>query len=165
MWPPKLGLLAIWLRAPPSSPELVEVAQSVSAAAPLITGDWVADLLRRGVSIEEYVEVVGIVGRVAAVDAFVWAIGANEEPLPCPWPGAPSREPNPEVQWWEVFVPTEPKDRAPFALSAVPAEADARRQLHGPMCLTDEQMQDLTYEGGPHTGADRVLGVWCFVYQ
>lgn len=38
---------------------LIEAAQSVSAAAHLITGEWVTDLVARGVAIEQYVEIVG----------------------------------------------------------------------------------------------------------
>ncbi len=107
-------------------PVLVEAAQSVSAAADLITRDWVADLLTRGMMIEQYVEVVGIVSRLAAVDSYVRGVGSAEEPLPDSAPGESTRERNIDVRQRRAFVPTYPEDGARYALSAVPAEESAR---------------------------------------
>ena len=126
---------------------VVEAAHAVSAAAQYVTRAWVEDLLDRGLTIEEYVEVAGIAGRLAAVDACVKGLGGAEEPLPAPQPGEPARVRNDEARWRAAFVPTAGGDRAPFALSAVPAEAEALLDLHGPLYLTIEEMQDLEYRG------------------
>lgn len=48
---------------------VVEATQAVSAAASFVRRDWVDDLVHRGLAIEEYVEVTGLVGRLAAVDS------------------------------------------------------------------------------------------------
>jgi hypothetical protein len=126
---------------------VVEVAQAASAAAQYVTRAWVEDLLDHGMTIEQYVEIVGVVGRLAAVDAYVRGVGASEEPLPAPQRGQPTQERNDAVQLRNAFVPTENGDRAPFALSAVPAEAEALLSLHGPLYLTVEQMKDPAFEG------------------
>jgi len=129
------------------SPLLAEAAQSVSAAAEFVTREWVADLLARGLTIEQYVEVVGVVSRLAAVDAYVRGIGCAAEPLPDPAPGEPTREPNQQVRWRRAFVPTDPEDGARYALTAVPAEEEARDQLQAPLYLSTPQMADFAYQG------------------
>lgn len=126
---------------------LIEAAQSVSAAAALITREWVSGLRAQGMEIEQYVEVVGIVSRLSAVDAYVRGLGSAEEPLPAPVAGAPTRERNEQVRWRNAFVPTEPEDGARFALTAVPAEEEARDRLHARLYLSTEQMADLAHQG------------------
>jgi alkylhydroperoxidase family enzyme len=128
-------------------PLLIEAAQSVSAAADLIDGEWVADLRSRGVTIEQYLEVVGVVSRLSAVDSYARGVGSVEEPLPEPIRGEPTRERNPHVRWRKAFVPTHPKDTAPYALSAVPTEDNARDQLHARLYLSTEQSADFAYQG------------------
>jgi hypothetical protein len=127
------------------SPLLVEAAHSVSAAAQFVTRDWVEDLLARGLRVEEYVEAIGVVARLAAVDAYVRAVGAHEEELPEAIRGEPVRAVNDEVRWRGAFVPTAPADGASHALSAVPAELDAMWDLHSSLYLSEEQMADLGY--------------------
>jgi hypothetical protein len=127
-------------------PVLVEAAQSVSAAADLITRDWIADLLTRDITIEEYVEVVGIVSRLAAVDSYVRGVGSAEEALPDSAPGEPTRQRNINVRRRGAFVPTDPEDGARYALSAVPAEEEARDRLHAQLYLSTPQMADLSYQ-------------------
>lgn len=129
------------------SPLLVEAAQSVSAAAPFVTRDWVEDLLARGLRVEEYVEVVGVVARLTAVDGFVRALGAREQELPARAPGEPVRTVNGDARWRSAFVPTAPADGASHALSAVPAELKAMWDLHESLYLSEEQMADLGYRG------------------
>ncbi|WP_249522803.1 hypothetical protein [Modestobacter marinus] len=125
---------------------LGEAAQSVSAAAHLITRDWVADLQARGMAVDQYVEVVGVVSRLAAVDSYVRGVGSTEEPLPEPGSGEPTGRRNEQVRWRSAFVPTDPEDGARFALSSVPAEEEARDQLHSQLYLSTEQMADLAYQ-------------------
>jgi hypothetical protein len=93
------------------------------------------------------VEVVGIVSRLAAIDAYVRGVGSAEEPLPDAVAGEPARSRNPDVRLRQAFVPTHPEDGARYALSAVPAEEDDRDRLHAQLYLSMEQMGDLTYQG------------------
>ena len=138
---------------------LTEAAQSVSAAAALITREWVAGLGARGLATEQYVEVVGIVSRLAAVDCYVRGVGSTAEPLPDPLPGEPARERNGQVRWRNAFVPTHPEDGALYALSAVPAEELGRDRLHAQLYLSTEQMADLACF--PPPGGDRSRSSSC----
>lgn len=124
-------------------PATAETARVVAANPGGITGAWVADVTGRGPGVAPYVEAVGVVARLAAVDACVRGVGAAEEPLPEPQPGEPSRQPNPAARQRRAFVPTDGGDGPPRMLSAVPAEARAQMQLHGALYLTEEEMGDL----------------------
>lgn len=126
---------------------LSEAAGVVETAAATITPAWVAELVEPAAAVEVYVETVGVVGRLAAVDAYVCGVGAEPEPLPTPQPGEPSRQRNPAAQRRAAFVPTDPEDRPPAVLSAVPAERDAQMDLLGVFYLSPEQMGDLAYQG------------------
>lgn len=125
------------------APAMVEVAHAVAASPGEITAAWVDDVVAAGPDVVTYVEVVGIVARLAAVDACVRGVGATEEPLPEPVPGEPSRERNPAARQRRAFVPTDGGDGPPTMLSAVPAEARAQMQLHGALYLTEQEMGDL----------------------
>lgn len=122
---------------------VVEAAHGVAAAAADVTAEWVDDLESRGLAVETYVEITGVVGRLAAIDACVRGLGAQEAPLPEPQPGAPRREPNPAARPRGAFVPTDGGDRAARMLTAVPDEAEAQMALHGALYLTEEEMADL----------------------
>lgn len=128
-------------------PAIAEAVQAVSAAASFVSREWVDDLVDRGLAVEEYVEITGVVGRLAAVDTYVEGVGAPQEPLPDPLPGEPSRQPNRAARRRAAFVPTEPGDGPPFALSAVPAEARAQLNLHAALYMSVEEMGDLAYRG------------------
>ncbi len=128
-------------------PLLTQAAQSISAAANLITRPWVYDLFARGLAVERFVKVVGVVSRLAAIDAYVRGVGSAEEPLPDAVGGEPTRSHNRDVRLGQAFVPTHPEDGARYALSAVPAEEDDRDRLHAQLYLSMEQMGDLTYQG------------------
>ncbi|MGI8794134.1 MAG: hypothetical protein ACR2H3_13340 [Acidimicrobiales bacterium] len=126
---------------------VVEVAQAVATDAMHIRRDWVEDVVGRGVRVEAYTEVVGVVSRLCAVDTYVKGVGATEVTLPEePANGKPSHETNPEVTQREAFVPTAVSDNAPYALSAAIGEAEAMLSLHGPIYLTLEQMGDLHHQ-------------------
>ena len=63
---------------------------------------------RGGLSDEEYVEIVGIVARIANLDIFARGVGVDPRPLPAARSGAPSRE-RPAAATRELaWVPTVP---------------------------------------------------------
>jgi hypothetical protein len=124
-------------------PVLAEAARRVAATPSALTGEWVADVVARGPGVAPYVETVGVVARLAAVDAYVAGVGAAAEALPEPVAGEPSREPNPRARPRAAFVPTEGGDDPPRMLSAVPAERDAQAQLNDALYLTEAQMDEL----------------------
>lgn len=126
---------------------VVEAARTISAAPASVDRGWVEDLRRRGLTVEAYVEIAGIAGRLSAIDTYTDGVGAPLEPLPDPLPGEPSRQPNLAAAWRGAFVPTKQDDSPPRALSAVPAEAQSLLRLHGVLYMPVEDMGDLTYRG------------------
>lgn len=52
-----------------------------------ITGNWIEDNARNGLSVEQYVELAGIVVAVLSIDEFHRGLGIPFEPLPEPVPG------------------------------------------------------------------------------
>ncbi len=101
---------------------------------------------RGGLSDEEYVETIGIIARLMAIDIFARGIGVPLRPLSAPRAGAPSRE-RPEMAKKEMaWVPTVPnlpdggeeaeqlygKDYHPYifrSLSLVPSEMHQHIEL------------------------------------
>lgn len=121
---------------------VAEVAVAVMREPGTITGAWIADAIDRVGRVERYVEAVGVVARLSAVDTCVLGVGAATEPLPEPVAGEPSRQPNPAARRRRAAVPTDGVDSLPRMLSAVPAEAQAQMRLHGALYLTEEETGD-----------------------
>lgn len=125
-------------------PEPAVEAASRLSARPHVDTEWVDGLTARGLTREQYVEILGIAGRLAAVDSFTFGIGtAKPQPLLSPRQGEPTREPNPAAAMNGAVAPTEGPPGAPSALSAVPAEVDAMFALHGVLYLSLAEMADL----------------------
>ncbi|MEM7284836.1 MAG: hypothetical protein AAF480_00660 [Actinomycetota bacterium] len=116
------------------------------AAAPHVDATWLGGLLDAGLSPEAYVEIIGIVGRVSAVDSLMFGVGAQPQPLPVPIDGEPSRATAEGASMNGALAPTVGPPGAPSALSAVPAEVDAMFALHGVLYLSLEEMADPTIE-------------------
>ena len=69
----------------------VELIHRVVADPGRLSEKWSQDVLARGVSEGEYVEIVGLAAMVMMMDTFTRAIGAAERPLPTPVAGEPTR--------------------------------------------------------------------------
>ena len=119
----------------------VEAAARLSAD-PHVDATWVDDLEARGLSRPAYVETLGVVARLDAVDTFLFGIGAPTRPLPDPHQGDPARTPVPGARIDGGFVPTVGPAFPTSALSAVAAEQEAQTDLHGVLYMTIEQMGD-----------------------
>lgn len=120
----------------------IEAAARLSAD-PHVDKAWVDRIEAGGVSLPAYVEIMGIVSRLTAVDTFLFGIGAEQRPLPEPVPGEPSRELVPEAVINGGHAPTVGPASAPNALSAVAAEAAAWNDLHDLLYLSMPEMGDL----------------------
>src|SRR5215831_10600051 len=68
---------------------VVEVIHRVRTDPGRLTRAWHERTLRAGLDQERYVETVGVVATVVAVDTFARGIGAPLRPLPQPEPGTP----------------------------------------------------------------------------
>lgn len=119
-----------------------------------LSRDWFQSCLDAGLSEEEYVETLAVIGSVVAIDTFAKAIGMAPHPLPVPEAGTPARErparakPGPAWVSWidkadatgddlQTFGPDSSNVRR--ALSLVPAEAHSFMGLIGEHYLPESQ--------------------------
>jgi hypothetical protein len=100
---------------------VVEVIHRVRTDAGRLTERWMQNCLVSGLTDAEYVEIVGLVATITALDTFSGAIGAPQRPLPEPLPGEPARRrPNgakKTIAWVPTLAPEDltPDDVDPFA--------------------------------------------------
>ncbi len=113
------------------------------------TSEWV-EAVADTLGMAHYVELVGVVARLAAVDGFHRALGLPLEPLPEVIGGDPTGEIDDRATPGAAWVPMVGGSSIVGALSMVPPEAAAQEQLHGPMYLTYQQMADFDFRRGLH---------------
>ena len=70
---------------------VVEIVHRLATDAGRIKRSWVEAMCSSGVTEEQYVECVGVVALVTALDTFDRALGQPPRALPAPRPGEPSR--------------------------------------------------------------------------
>jgi hypothetical protein len=129
----------------------VDAVHRLAIAPASTTRDVVAGQPASGLEHAAYVELVGVVSRLAAVDATHRALGTELEPLPEPKPGDPSRMPPPaQAMAGKAFVPMVGGASITGALSLVPAEMEAQRDIHGAFYLSYEDMALYDYQAGLH---------------
>ncbi len=140
--------------APDTGSRIAELPAPAVAAAHLLAAQpgaarrgqveaWVGEL-----GAERYVELVGVVSRLAAVDSFHRGIGADLPALPEPADGSPSGETDPAARAGPAWVPMVGGASIVFALSLVPPESAAQEDMHGPLYLTYQGMEDLSFVRG-----------------
>ncbi|MBM4228117.1 MAG: hypothetical protein FJ164_10265 [Gammaproteobacteria bacterium] len=150
------------------SPVARRVARRVAISVDTLTRDFMEEALADGLSVDEYVEVVGVVSRAVNVDLFARGLGLPVRPLPLPTDQAPVRL-RPSTACDEgAWVPTVPggsrggeearriygsadPQAAPFiyrALSLCPDEAAGLVALGAAQYLEIKDFMDLdfTYE-------------------
>ena len=101
-----------------------------------------------GRDVEAYVEIIGIVARVVAIDTFATGIGADLVAFPEPDTAAPSGITRSAARKRSAYVPTVGHAGATSALSAVESEDRAQEDLHGALYLSYAEMGDLFIEKG-----------------
>jgi hypothetical protein len=129
-------------------PDAAVEAATVVAATPMASIEaWVARICR-AVGEPPYVELVGVVARVMAMDTFHRLTGAPLAPLPGPRPGQPSRESPPAAarrnRTWVAMLTPSP----PLVLGAVPAAAAAMNELSDVLYMTGKEMGDPDWRRG-----------------
>jgi len=107
-----------------------------------ITAEWVDSLLDRELTSTSYVELMGIVARLAVVDTFDRAMGDPVRPLPVATPGAPTGAVDGDAKQRAGFIPTVGAVGPPSALSLIPTEMEAQFVLHDAFYLTIAGMLD-----------------------
>lgn len=127
----------------------VEMAEMLAAQPARIDQAGVDSLVTNvGRGAEAYVEMIGIVSRIVAIDTFTTGIGAELVELTAADDSAPSGATLPAAKKRSAFVPTVGFAGATSALSAVDSEDRAQEDLHGSLYLTYREMGDLFINKG-----------------
>lgn len=112
-----------------------DAAYRLARSPGTVTNDWYMGIVDRGVSELAYVELVTVVVRVAAVEAFARAAGIEAPPLPEPQAGEPTRAAHPGAKVDRHWVPTiDPADAAadlPWLYDGADQPANVQRALSG----------------------------------
>jgi hypothetical protein len=90
--------------------------------------------------VEAYVELVGIVCRMVAIDTAAFGLGLDAPPLPVPSNGDPSGALADDVDIVDAWVPTQGPAFPPSALSAVPGATELLFDVHDVLYLSIEEM-------------------------
>lgn len=120
----------------------VEAARLLAADPAAARRSWVESLVFRGLDEPHYIELLGVVSRLVAIDTFHEALGLAFAPLPEPTGGEPSGEVSDLARPGKAWVSMVGGTSITQALSLVPAENDELERFHGPMYLAFEEMPD-----------------------
>ncbi len=125
-------------------PAALEAIWRITNHPGTLTHEWYEELIRAMPSPEHYVELVGIVATVNAVDRFGEILDLDPAPLPRPRPGPPTRERVPGTSVSTHWVPTVDADgpNVLLALSAVPSVLDQRSRLSAAQYVPAEALMD-----------------------
>ena len=106
------------------SPVLVETVHRVRNDPGRLTRSWLDGLLRAGLAIEAYVETIGVIAHIVALDTFARGLGMPLLALPTPVAGSPSRLRPSGARLGEAWVPwLEPEDLSEAEAWLYPAGA------------------------------------------
>ncbi len=133
---------------------MVEAIHRVTTDAARLTLRWHEALLGEALSVEAYVEALGVTVITISIDRFHHALGLPLEPLPPPIAGDPTRVRPQDLSLGEAWVPLMngallakeiglPAPHAPYvlrALSLVPAEVHAWQAVSAAQYLGPDDM-------------------------
>lgn len=144
------------------SETVVEIVHRIATDAGRLKRGWVGSVLRAGVSEEQYVETVGVIALLTALDGFDLALGSKQRPLPAPRPGQQARHRPAGARAVLAWVPTvapedlRPGDPDPYrvhgmknihrALSLVPQEVFNFFDLDVELYLKDHEIREFGRE-------------------
>lgn len=118
---------------------LLEAVHRIATDAGRITRRWVDSLLGAGLPDTHYVEAVGVIAVITALDTFDRALGMSERPLPAPVPGAPSRLRPAGAARDLAWIPTgSPAAVAPGELDAFAVHGD--KNIHRALSLVPQEV-------------------------
>jgi hypothetical protein len=139
----------------------VEVIHRVVSDPGGLTESWYRRMIASGIAETEYVEIVGVLAHVLALDTFARGLGIEPRPLPAAKTGEPSRYRPTRARQTDAWVPTltwgdaDPREAdlvsGPLsnirrALTLVPDEARSFFDLAAHQYLSGPQMFDFSRE-------------------
>jgi alkylhydroperoxidase family enzyme len=104
---------------------VAEAARRIHDEPATITLEWLDHLRADGLTDAEYVEVIGVVAQVRALDTFEFGVGRAVRPLPQPLDGEPISVETHGVSLDGGWIPTVGPAAPMSVLSLAPAEHDA----------------------------------------
>ena len=124
-----------------------EAAALLSGSPAAVTEAWVSEI-SEAIGQHRYVELVGVVAMVSAIDTFHRLTGRPLAALPEPQPGEPTQEPAPDGlrrnrTWVSMVMPL-----PPFVLGAVPSAMVAMNGLSEPLYMPHDEMGDPDWQRG-----------------
>ena len=134
------------------SADLRDAVYRIARHAATLTEGWYDALIANGIDTFAYVEMVGVIAAVAAVDGFFRASGLDRPPLPATEDGAAhGRHPQVEpatLNWVPVAVPADAVAAVVQGLSASPEEMETVRLLAAAQYIPFDQMGELGWTRG-----------------
>lgn len=127
---------AAWADGPaPAEDPQAEAAHWLAVDAGGLTAAVVDDFEARGLSRFRYLEIVGVVARLANVDGYVRALGGRIPNAEAADDLPPTGAVVADAQLTDGWVPATGPLMAPFSLDALPGEGEALRAIHEPMYI------------------------------
>jgi len=126
----------------PASGVSGEAAHWLAIDAEGLSADVITDFETRGLDRWRYLEIVGIVSRLANVDFYTAGLGGARFELPTVDHAMPSGRRDAAAIISNMWVPTVGVAYAPHVLDALPAEGEALRDLHEPMYVNFASIRD-----------------------
>lgn len=140
---------------------VVDAVHRIARHASSLTEDWYRRQLACGIDELAYVEMVGVVVAVAAVDGFYRSCGLERPPLPSPVAGDPhGRHPQVEaatLNWVPVAAPADRTAAVVQGLSAAPAEWENVARLAAAQYIPVNEMGELAWSRGTLTRGEMEL--------
>jgi len=141
---------------------MVEIVHRLVNDAGRLTRTWLRSMQDAGVSEEQYVETIGVIAMITALDTFDLGLGLPQRTLPAPLAGAPNRQrpagARRDLAWVATVAPEHlsAADPDPYtihgnknihrALSLVPQEVLNFFDLDVELYLKDHEIRDFEHE-------------------
>lgn len=127
---------------PPGADPLAAAAAWIRCDPGGITESYIAELEGQGLDRLVFAEVVAVVARLSAADAFTTGIGGELIPLPTPFHGAPTGRCNPSSALFNNWIPTLQERVGPTTvLRAIPTEQHAVMDIRDDFYLKRQEMK------------------------
>jgi len=139
---------AAWRGEPiaPDGPRIETAAHWLAVDAGGLTQQVVSELTGDDLTLWQYLEVVGVVGRLANVDFYTRGLGASLAPLPADVSDAePTGRREVDATITNGWVPMTGPAIAPLVLDALPDEGEALRDMHEPMYLDFDELGNTSF--------------------